>query len=163
MKRSMQLALWTAADERYALPLDLLVEVVPVVSAHPIPGAPAWIQGIMNHRGTLIPLIDASQLLRSKSSPISMACRILILRIDTDSLRGTGALLGLLVTGFDDIIALDPATDGVHPGLAIGAEHLAGMIVHEGMQVQCIDPAGLLDDEQRHMLFDRITAQENSP
>ena len=62
MHSASQLALWTAGDASYALPLDTLVEVVPVVSAHPIPGAPAWIRGIMNHRGTLIGCIGGREL-----------------------------------------------------------------------------------------------------
>jgi chemotaxis signal transduction protein len=152
----MQVALWTAADERYALPLDMLVEVVPVVSAQPVPGAPAWIKGIMNHRGSLIPLIDASLLLGERTVPTTMAHRILVLRIDEASGTDVPALVGLLVTGFDDIVAMDAAGDGGHPGLATGSDHLAGMIVHDGAQVQCIDPTGLLDDDQRHVLFGRI-------
>lgn len=42
----------------YALPLDQVVEVVRMVAIIPVPDAPAWVAGVVNLRGALIPMID---------------------------------------------------------------------------------------------------------
>jgi purine-binding chemotaxis protein CheW len=46
-------------DERsYALPLEQVVEVIRMVAVTPVPDAPAWVKGVINLRGSLIPMID---------------------------------------------------------------------------------------------------------
>jgi hypothetical protein len=42
----------------YALPLEQVLEVVRMVAITPVPDAPAWLAGVVNLRGRLIPMID---------------------------------------------------------------------------------------------------------
>jgi purine-binding chemotaxis protein CheW len=42
----------------YALPLEQVVEVLRMVAVTPVPDAPAWVAGVVNLRGKLIPMID---------------------------------------------------------------------------------------------------------
>jgi purine-binding chemotaxis protein CheW len=42
----------------YALPLEQVVEVLRMVAVTPLPEAPGWVAGVVNLRGTLIPMID---------------------------------------------------------------------------------------------------------
>jgi chemotaxis signal transduction protein len=42
----------------YALPLEQVVEVLRMVAVTPLPEAPPWVAGVVNLRGTLIPMID---------------------------------------------------------------------------------------------------------
>jgi hypothetical protein len=62
-------------SERYGLPLPEVMEVFesPVI-VYPIPGAPKWVRGILNHHGQVTPLFDAAALLHaegaSESGPV---------------------------------------------------------------------------------------------
>jgi purine-binding chemotaxis protein CheW len=43
---------------RFALPAEVVVEVVRVVASAPLPGAPAIVEGAINVRGTIVPVLD---------------------------------------------------------------------------------------------------------
>lgn len=43
---------------RYALPLAEVVEVLPAAAVVPLPGAPEVVEGLLNVRGTPVPVVD---------------------------------------------------------------------------------------------------------
>ena len=45
-------------EHRFALMASEVVEVVRVVAAEPLPGAPAIVEGVINVRGNLVPVLD---------------------------------------------------------------------------------------------------------
>ncbi|MBA6132479.1 MULTISPECIES: chemotaxis protein CheW [Pseudomonas] len=49
-------------EQRFALSVHEVVEVLPLRPLKPIAQAPAWVAGILAHRGLLIPVIDLAAL-----------------------------------------------------------------------------------------------------
>ncbi|WP_240156451.1 chemotaxis protein CheW, partial [Burkholderia sp. Ax-1720] len=58
----MLFLLFELEGARYALDAADIAEVLPLAAAKPIPGAPAWVAGIVIHRGVPVPVIDVSRL-----------------------------------------------------------------------------------------------------
>jgi len=82
--------------ERYGLPLVMVVEVFELASPlMPVPGAPDWIAGVINHHGQVVPVLRMSVFLEVGSTE---AARQIIL-VDL-----SGESLGLAV---DQIEALE--------------------------------------------------------
>jgi purine-binding chemotaxis protein CheW len=52
------LLLFALGEHRFALPAETVVEVVRVVAWAPLPLAPAIVEGVVNVRGTLVPVLD---------------------------------------------------------------------------------------------------------
>ena len=50
--------IFAVAGRLCACDLDVVREIVPTRTATRLPGAPAWIRGIMNLRGTLLTVVD---------------------------------------------------------------------------------------------------------
>ncbi len=48
--------------QRYALPMDNVLEVHPLEQFTPVPGAPAFIRGVVQCRGTILALLDLGRL-----------------------------------------------------------------------------------------------------
>ena len=48
--------------DRYALEAGEVIEVLPLTALKQIPGAPAWVSGLLTHRGGPVPVIDLSAL-----------------------------------------------------------------------------------------------------
>jgi purine-binding chemotaxis protein CheW len=46
-------------DERHAIEVEYLVEVVPAEPLAPVPGAPPLVLGLLNLRGRVLPVLDA--------------------------------------------------------------------------------------------------------
>ena len=50
--------LFTIEARRYAVPLRQVAEVVPAVSVHALPHAPAIVEGVVNVRGDILPVLS---------------------------------------------------------------------------------------------------------
>ena len=45
-------------QENYGIPIDQVREIRPLESITAIPNSPSYVKGVMNLRGTIIPIID---------------------------------------------------------------------------------------------------------
>jgi chemotaxis-related protein WspB len=54
----MQILTFTVAGEPYAVESRIVIEVLPLVPARPLPLVPDYIRGIFTYRGRLVPLVD---------------------------------------------------------------------------------------------------------
>lgn len=59
----LDLLVFSLAGERYAVETSFVLEVVPRRDLTPVPCTPPTIQGVVNHRGRIIPIIDFRRLL----------------------------------------------------------------------------------------------------
>jgi purine-binding chemotaxis protein CheW len=50
--------LFSVDARRYAIPLQQVSEVVPAVNVHGLPGAPAIVEGVVNVRGEILPVLS---------------------------------------------------------------------------------------------------------
>src|SRR5580698_8392351 len=67
-------------DERhYALPAEIVAEVIPVPPVARLPHSPKCLMGLANLRGTVIPVIDARLLLRRKAAVLGDGARAIVL------------------------------------------------------------------------------------
>ena len=76
----MLLLLFEIGEGRYAMGIDDIVEIVPFVKLKKIPMAPNYISGLMNFRGTPLPVIDLSILIEGSPSEPRMSTRIIIIK-----------------------------------------------------------------------------------
>lgn len=111
---------------RLAVPSSSVVEVLPLVSARPIPDAPRGVVGIFDFHGALTPLVDLSALLGGAPTPATFGTRVLVLRHGAAS-GGFIAerILGLASIDFDgpgSHAGFDPAARGVCGRIARDAE-----------------------------------------
>ncbi|MHC5004237.1 MAG: chemotaxis protein CheW [Planctomycetota bacterium] len=149
----MQVVVWTARGQRFAIDTRVVVEVVPAVDARAIPHAPAWIRGLMDYRGELLPLLDVRSLLGDGDAELRRACRIIIVRLEAHR-------IGLLVESVESVERGE--VEAAHPGLAVAdAPYLGPVLRTDAGMVQLIDPERLLADEHRAILFQR--AGEDGP
>ena len=59
----MEALLIPVGDELHAVELPLVREVVKAPVHAPVPGAPAWVLGLANLRGQIVPVFDTAQAL----------------------------------------------------------------------------------------------------
>lgn len=91
-------------QENYGIPINQVREIRPLESITSIPNSPSYVQGVMNLRGTIIPIIDLKEKLGfPKTNAINSKMMILVAEIDSK-------LVGLLADGVDQVIKI-PSTD----------------------------------------------------
>lgn len=88
------------ADERYALELDALSEVMELRRWTPVPGQPQYLLGVTNLRGEIRPVLDLHSLL-GLAPPAEEARTWVVF------LKDNGTEVGLRVDALDRVVRLD--------------------------------------------------------
>lgn len=144
--------LFRLGTDRYALAADQVIEVLPMLDIKALPGSPAAIAGLIDYRGSLVPVVDVNALALGRPARSRLSTRILLCRYDV---AGGSHRLGLIAeqaTGMmrrpaDAFLPADVHDEGT-PWLGPVAPDPDGMI-------QWIDPGKLLTPAIRDMLFRR--------
>lgn len=126
-------------------------EILPLVAARPVPGAPPWVAGEWLLGGRPVPLIDLRRWLDGVPSRAELATRMLLFDWRRpDGAGGPVAFLGERVRGTIDVprTGIAPRSVG-EPGERV----LGGSFVQDGTLVQLLEPAALLTTDLAAMLY----------
>lgn len=110
----VSLACFEACGRNYALDVALVREIVRSQEVTPLPSAPELIEGVVELRGGLVPVLDLSRVLGGPASTVTTQSRIVVLNCDE-------MLLGLCVDAATDVLSIDPALLEDVPNLATQA------------------------------------------
>jgi len=111
---SVNLACFAVQGQIYALEVEHLREIVRAQAITPLPDGPALIEGVVDLRGAVIPVVDLARCLGLASSEHSSRSRIVIVEY-------AGLALGLGVDAATDVIALASERLEAVPALATRA------------------------------------------
>lgn len=135
--------LFQLGEETYGLPISDVQEVISIPEVvSRVPNAPAFIEGVINLRGQIIPLIDQAGRFGAQAAA-KVSRKVIVAR--------SGDLqAGFIVDGVSDIKAI-PGRDLVAPsGLLAGERRLFDRVARsrEGDVVLIVDPKALLDQAE---------------
>jgi purine-binding chemotaxis protein CheW len=122
-------------QERYAVPIENVLEVAELGVLSALPGAGGAVLGVRNLRGSVLPVFDLARVLAIAGDP--SAPRVVVAEHE-------GRLAGLAVDEVTDVVALAGEAEQAE------AEHLSGAILEAGELV------GIIDVER---LFSSLAAQ----
>jgi purine-binding chemotaxis protein CheW len=115
------------ADAIHALPADQVREVIGMVIITPLPDAPEWVTGIINVRGTVVPVIDLRVRVGVRAAPLDLSTPILIVEHD-------GRSVGLIADAIDQIITV-PASAIQPPDELMRQSPLIASVVRHGSRL----------------------------
>ena len=75
----MLLLLFEIGNGRYALDINQIIEIVPLVKLKKIPTTPDYVAGLMNYRGEGTPVIDLCQLIDNIAFENALSTRIIVI------------------------------------------------------------------------------------
>ena len=76
----MLLLLFEIGNGRYALDVNQIIEIVPLVKLKKIPTTPDYVAGLMNYRGEGIPVLDLNELIDSVPFENALSTRMIIVK-----------------------------------------------------------------------------------
>jgi len=136
----LQLMAFSLGTETYGLESSYIREVYPLKDFTPLPGVPAFILGIINVRGQIIPVVDLKKLFHLPEQGITELNKVIILHDDQMEFGILADVVhGTQVVGEDEIIPAPHTLNG------IGEENLRG-ITRESLIV--LNAKKLLTDKQ---------------
>jgi chemotaxis-related protein WspB len=147
----MLFLLFEIGSDRYCLDASRVVEVIPMVSFKEIPQAPAYVSGLINYRGTILPVIDLSVLLGGMPSRPFFSTRIIL--VDFQGADRTDHILGLMAEKVTETISRREE-DFQQSGIALDeVPFLDKVIFDEHGMVQRVETERVLPESVRKCLF----------
>lgn len=141
--------------KRYAFPTEWVEEVLPIVEPTPVPSWPADVLGVINVRGSLLPLVDIAPIIGHLSAVIKTSTLTVVV-------AAFGRRWGLVVDAVEGVGAgrISRGQAGTH---ALATHHsealMLGVTVEaNGAVVVVLAPSGLLHSFQhiRHALVETV-------
>ena len=142
----LQFVCFKLAEEEYAVDINLIIEVVRVVPFTPVPQVPDFCLGLINCRGTIIPLFDLRKKVQLPQKPFNVKSRILIASIDQE-------VIGLVIDEILDNIRVESGQVDLTKFLAmkIGKEYIRGVARVDNRMIAILDLLKMYDVILREM------------
>jgi chemotaxis-related protein WspB len=147
----MLFLLFKLNQDKYALNIREVVEVLPMTNWKHLPGAQRGIAGLFNYHGKAVPLIDLSEMMIGQPSRALASTRIILVNYIEET--GLSHLLGLLAEGVVDTFRRFDADFKDSEVTVNSAPYLRQVTTDEEGIVQRIEVKNLLSSEVRRELF----------
>lgn len=147
--KDIQVACFRLKDDLYAVDIMRIKEIIRPQKLTPLPQAPAFIEGIINLRGAVIPVVDLRKRFGMPPREITGATRLLIVRMAAQS-------LGLVVDDVTEVITVPVKDIKPPPVVSEGAvsNHLLGVCLAGEEMVMLLDIDRLLTKSEISVLGD---------
>lgn len=141
---NQQLVVFSLANEEYGVPITQVQEIIRKPEITRIPGMPDFIEGVINLRGKIIPVIDLRKRFGLERKEESDKTRTVV----ADAANQT---IGLVVDSVSEVVNLPKdQIDPIPPSIAsIDAEYLSGVGKIEKRIVILLDLGKLLGDLEK--------------
>ena len=102
MSRELHIVGFQVGRETYGVPITSLHEIVRVPEITAVPNASDTIEGVINLRGRIVPVVDLRKRFRESTSEITRKTRILVVEFE-------GQTVGLIVNSASEVLKIPPA------------------------------------------------------
>ena len=148
-----EMLVFVLGKDEYGVDILKVQEIRGYEKVTPIPGAPEYLKGVVNLRGTIVPVIDLRVKFGAKDPKYDSFTVVIILRLAT-------RVFGIVVDGVSDVIRL--ADHEVRPapqfGAMVNTEFLAGVGTQGERMVLLMDIERFLSSQELRLL-ESVAAQ----
>ena len=140
----LQWVTFRLCNETYGINVMQVKEVLRYTDIAPVPGAPSFVLGIINLRGSVVTVIDTNNRFGLSTSEISDDTRIVIIESEEQ-------VIGILVESVAEVVYLRQSEIESSPnaGTDESAKFIQGVSNHNGVLLILVDLNKLLNDDER--------------
>src|SRR5262249_3035846 len=110
-----QFLTFALGDEEYGVAILNVQEIKGYAPVTPIPNTPAWVRGVMNLRGTIVPVIDLRLRLGMPATEYGPFTVIVVLAV-------AAKVVGAIVDSVSDVLTIPEADVQTAPDLGVGID-----------------------------------------
>jgi purine-binding chemotaxis protein CheW len=145
-----QLVAFGVAEGDYAVDIMRIKEIINPVAVTAMPKAPPFIEGVIELRGAILPVIDVRKRFDLTATPATRATKFLIVAIDVGEVR---IIVGLIVDRVSEPLRVPRAEIKPAPSLSISERaFFTGVVHHHGKMLMVLDPDALLSSAEKQTL-----------
>ncbi len=137
--------LFKVGEPTYALPASAVLQMESFTSATRVPGAPAHVAGVVQVRGTVVPVVDLRVRFGLPVPPVTLDTRIVVI-------QSGGRRVALLVDSAREVAQLDSASFAPPPEVvsAQSSRFVKAIGRHGDRLVMWIDDERVIGEEDLH-------------
>ena len=102
MEKDLQLVGFRIGRETFALPIATVREIIRVPEITCVPDAPGYVEGVINLRGRIIPVVDLRKRFGQPAAPADKKNRVVVVEVETRA-------IGLLVNAASEVLRIPPS------------------------------------------------------
>jgi purine-binding chemotaxis protein CheW len=145
-----QLVAFGVADGDYAVDIMRIKEIINPVVVTPMPKAPPFIEGVIELRGTILPIIDVRKRFDLAPLPPTRATKFLIVSVDVGEQR---IIVGLVVDRVSEPLRVARADIKPAPRLSVSERaFFTGVVAHHGKMLMVLDVDAILSSAEKAAL-----------
>ena len=142
-----QLVVFDLADEAYGVDIGAVREIIRMLDITKVPGAPEFVEGIINLRGNVIPVVDLRKRFRLEIGDRNSDNRIVVVDIG-------GQDIGVVVDAVTEVLRI--SSESVVPPSSVittaDSVYLLGIVKLEGRLVILLDLEKVLSESEKSAL-----------
>jgi len=140
--KEIQMIIFNLGQEEYCVPITCVQEIIMPQKPTHIPKSPGWVEGVINLRGRIIPIIDGRKKFMIDAEKISNDSRIMVLDVNNE-------IIGLIVDAVEEVIHLN-TKDIEPPPIDMGedSDFLWGVGKHQNRLLILINPEKFLSHNE---------------
>jgi purine-binding chemotaxis protein CheW len=125
--------------ESYGIAVLKIREIIRLVEITAVPQMPAYIKGVINLRGKIIPVVDLRVRFGLDAATMTERSCIVVVQVKVGS--GNTIQMGLVVDGVEEVLNIAKADIEATPdfGAAVDTEYLLGMAKVKGKVIALLD------------------------
>lgn len=134
--------------EEFGMPILDVREIIRMVAITPVPHAPKFVEGVINLRGQILPVIDLRRRFNLDSTKTEEDTRIIVVEI-------SNSLLGLIVDGVKEVLRIPGDSVSPPPQIVangIGAEYIKGIANYDNKMIILIDLKRVFSQDEMNSL-----------
>jgi purine-binding chemotaxis protein CheW len=146
-ENTREVLVFILGTEEYGVDILKVQEIRGYEKVTPIPAAPAYLKGIVNLRGVIVPLVDMRVRFGLAEPRYDSTTVVVILRV-------AGRIIGLVVDAVSDVVHLAPNDVKEAPGLGsvVDSSFLAGLATRDDRMILLLDIEKLLSSGEMNLL-----------
>jgi purine-binding chemotaxis protein CheW len=140
---AQQVVVFELSGETYALDILHVHEIIRLQPVTPVPGAPDYVQGLINLRGRVVPVVDLRKRFGLRAADAGDKSRIIVVQVSDD-------IVGVVVDAVSEVITVAP--ESIEPAAqvvsSLDAEYIRTIAKISGRLVAVLNPEKVIDTAQ---------------
>ena len=153
INKDMQMVGFRVGAETFGVPISLVHEIVRVPQITAVPEAKRGLEGVINLRGKIVPVVDLRKLFGAPESQSTKKNRILVAEIE-------GKLVGLMVDSASEVLRVAPDALEPAPDIFDSAPYVTGVGKLKDRLIITVDLTKVVRAEELEPLVATQQAQE---
>lgn len=136
-----QLLTFLMGEDEYGISILRVREIAEYRTLTPVPTTPAWMRGVMNLRGTVVPVVDLAAKLGLERTQVSRRTCLIIVEMDAD---GERVVIAVMVDGVSRVVDVAPSDIQEPPAFGLAVDFVPGLVRVDERLIVLLDLTSIL-------------------